>query len=179
LVAEWHALPRSYGWLIAVELCESSVVIQRPASALTGLEVWPVQLGILLLTLGFRLAQGSNHQDVIGDLPHLDDFKKATAKDLQRTITWRFSADEVEWQGHSLGVETAAALLEADAEFAAEVEALPGHETVQQTVLDLLRARPICLRCRNPRVHDRELIVPIGGDPKLIARLAQEYEQGF
>jgi hypothetical protein len=162
-----------------VDICEPSVVIERQAEKLTGQDVWPVRLAALLLSLGFRLAQGINHQDVVGDLPHLEDFKTAKPQDLRRTITWRFSATELEWKGEKLGVEAAAARLESNADFLEQVEQQPNYEEVKHRVEELLKQRPICLRCRNPRAHDRTLIVPMGGDTKLIATLAKEYEEGF
>jgi hypothetical protein len=162
-----------------MEILEATVEVTREAESLTARFPFPVQLAVGLLTLGFRLAQGSNHEDVIGTCKHLADFKTMPAAELKRWITWRFVAEEVEVGGVKLGVTAAAERYEAEVAFRHDVHLRDGYEETLRTVQEALAGRPICLLCADPERHDRRLIVPMGGDVELIARLAREYEEGF
>jgi hypothetical protein len=162
-----------------LEIAEASVVLRRQVDDLRGRDVPPVQMAIALLVLGFRLAIGANHQDALHGCRHLEEFKRAKPGDLQRWILWRFAATERDCFGQVMGVAEAAEKWDQDAGFAAAVRALPDWLEVEAEVMALLSSKPICLCLENPELHDRTLVVPIGGDPAIIAALAQDYENGF
>ena len=159
----------------------SSVRFEEPDIA----AIIPACVPILAAALahGWRLARdgAANHMDVLHGCSHLTDFKRASRRQLQRSIFFRFRPQVLRViDDQPFRVEQFIARCQADAAFFRAAQQHPRHE---RRLRQLQRHMQTCARhlmVADPEAHDRNLIVPItGGDKDLIARLAGDYEGGW
>jgi len=135
-------------------------------------------LAAALITAGFRLAAGINREDCYEGLRHVSEIKGCRLDQLTRVITWRFVADEVKREGWRMGVQEFAQRWREDEAWRAKFRGATFEQILAMLLTAIEDQRP-CFKLSNPEAHDRELIIPVGGDPEMIARLARDYENGF
>jgi hypothetical protein len=134
------------------------------------------------LAAGWQLARdgGANHMDVLHGCKHLVDFRKASRRQLQRAIYFRFVAEVRVVEGEKLRVGDFVFRCMREPAFFRAAQQLPRYRRKLEQLQVHLKTVDRHLLAGDPDAHDRQLIVPMaGGDVKLIKRLAEDYEEGW
>lgn len=130
---------------------------------------------------GWRLTNDEypNHEDVTTGVRHIPDFKRANPAKLTRFVTLRFVQKLIRIEGEELRLEQFIERCNADPAYLRAAQAHPKYERWH---IALLAKLPFVTRHLAPTEHidyGRFLIVPIGGDPVLMERMDQHYQNSW
>jgi len=162
-----------------LEICEPLAVVRCVCPKGDPMHFTPPLMVAGLLSSGYRLASGHNHQDVWEGLQHVSQIRHCKPEDLTRVITWRFVATAQLIGAQTMGVHEFTERWQADPAWREGIMQQPDFQEVLQVLESATTRLPLCFHLANPARHDRELIIPVKGDPEIIKRLAEDYENGF